>query len=94
MATPKRRQLDEGGTCGWLIGIQQNRRGGAAAGIVRKGLRSEIDTRVAVPLNSAANPLPTAFYGPKIPLPTGPDNRTEVTDLQGVFDVDRVHFAG
>ena len=63
---------------------------GVAAGGAFEVLRSEID----VPPNSAANPLPTAFYGPKIPLPTGPDNRTEVTDLQGVFDVDRVHFAG
>ena len=76
------------------MGIQQNRRGGAAAGIVRKGLRSEIDTRVAVPLNSAANPLPTALYGPKIPLSTGSAHKPEVTDLSRVFEVDRAHFGG
>jgi hypothetical protein len=49
---------------------------------------------VAVPLNSAANPLPTAAYGPKIPLSTGPANQPEVTDLSRVFDDDRAHFAG
>jgi hypothetical protein len=76
------------------MGIQQNRRGGAAAGIVRKGLRSEIDTRVAVPLNSAANPLPTTLCGRKIPLSTGPANQPEATDLSRVFDDDRAHFAG
>ena len=60
-----------------------------------RGERSKsYDRKIDVPPNSAAYPLPTAFYGPKIPLPTGPDNSTEVTDLQGVFDVDRVHFAG
>jgi hypothetical protein len=60
----------------------------------RRGAFEELRSEIDVPPNSAANPLPTAFYGPKIPLPTGPDNRTEVTDLQGIFDVDRVHFAG
>ena len=76
------------------MGIQQNRRGGAAAGIVRKGLRSEIGKQAVVPLNSAANPLPTTLYGPKIPLSTGPANQPEVTDLSRIFDVDRAHFAG
>ena len=76
------------------MGFHQTRRGGAATGIVRKGLRSEIDTQVAVPLNSAANPLPTAAYGAKIPLSTGPANQPEATDLSRVFDDDRAHFAG
>jgi hypothetical protein len=59
-----------------------------------KGLRSEIDKQAAVPLNSAANPLPTALYGRKIPLSAGPANHPEITDLSRIFDVDRAHFAG
>jgi hypothetical protein len=58
------------------------------------GIRWEIDKQTAVPLNSAANPLPTALYGPKIPLSTGLANQLEVTDLSRIFDVGRGHFAG
>src|SRR5208282_4746454 len=36
--------------------------------------------------NSPANPLPTAFYGPEIPLSADSRNRVQVTELQYVFD--------
>lgn len=36
--------------------------------------------------SSAANPLPTVFYGPEIPLSAGSGNRVQITELQYVFD--------
>jgi hypothetical protein len=36
--------------------------------------------------NSAANPLPTVFYGPEIPLSAGSGIRVQITELQYVFD--------
>ena len=62
-------------------GLSAKPPGRSRGGERSKGLRSEIDKQAAVPPNSAANPLPTALYGPKIPLSTGPANHTEVTDL-------------
>src|SRR5271169_3478289 len=43
--------------------------------------------------NSPANPLPTAFYGPEIPLPADPRNRVQITDLQHIFD-DEARISG
>jgi hypothetical protein len=36
--------------------------------------------------SSAANPLPTVFYGPEVPLSAGSGNRVQITELQYVFD--------
>ena len=75
-------------------GLSAKPPGRSRGGERSKGLRSQIDKQPAVPPNSAANPLPTALYGAKIPLPTELANRPEVTDLSWIFDVDRAQFAG
>jgi hypothetical protein len=75
-------------------GISPKLPGQSAAGSIRATMGIGIDKQAAVPLNSAANPLPTTLYGPKIPLSTGPANQPEVTDLSRIFDVNRAHFAG
>jgi hypothetical protein len=75
-------------------GLSPNPPERSRGGECSNGIRWEIDKQATVPPSSPANPLPTALYGPKIPLSTGSVNRIEVTDLSGIFDVDRAHFAG
>jgi len=53
---------------------------------------SEKQARDVLP-NSPANPLPTAFLVPKIPLPAGSANRNQITDMNYIFVVER-RFAG
>jgi hypothetical protein len=36
--------------------------------------------------SSAANPLPTVFYGPEIPLSAGSGNSVQIIELRYVFD--------
>jgi hypothetical protein len=43
----------------------------------------------AAPPNSAANPLPTVFLTPKIPLPAGAANLTQVIDTPYVLVEER-----
>jgi len=45
-------------------------------------------------VNFAANPLPTAFYGPQIPLSADSGNRVQLTDLKCIFAGEGAHFGG
>jgi len=44
--------------------------------------------------SSAANPLPTVFYGPEIPLSAGSANRVQIIDLQYILDGEGAYFGG